>query len=565
MPKLRRAATLFLLLAAGASSCKILARQIVTLHREAWGNGLTKREGKVENGLQSGDWTYFFESGQRRAKGRYHDDHQVGPWTYWYENGVVEWAGSFDDTGRRTGEWQFQYPDETLRARGLYVADAEEGPWQFHAANGQLERAGSYEAGRLSGFWRHWHADGKPKAEGLYWRGQRLFSWRLWDEAGAERRQDFGGRPGLVAVSESWGEGVPRRAGVLSNGKPAGRWQTWHANGAPRLCAGFQDGQPHGPFVQFGADGAVRGQGSFAAGKLVEGVATRDGLALALDPVAFTAAVAAASWPDDPQLAAVPGEQQLALLLAECAAPVEVPPVAVATQPPPPPPPAPALVAALEAAPDRIPAPAQPDLTVLQREELDSYVLNYLEGQSETRRSRRKYGPAGTETKTTGPGRRSELEGKPLPMEVFQGVDGTELDIRQYRGKKHVIVVVLRGFVGEVCVYCIAQTEALAQCRDRLDSLGIEVVVVYPGPRENEESFEKAYALTFGKGAPPYRVFYDPDLEFVQKLGIAGELAYPSTFLLDKEGTVQYAFVGEHRADRPAAKKLIELIEGMRQ
>jgi hypothetical protein len=28
---------------------------------------------------------------------------------------------------------------------------------------------------------------------------------------------------------------------------------------------------------------------------------------------------------------------------------------------------------------------------------------------------------------------------------------------------------------------------------------------------------------------------------------------------------VQYAFVGEHRADRPAAKKLIELIEGMKQ
>jgi len=192
-------------------------------------------------------------------------------------------------------------------------------------------------------------------------------------------------------------------------------------------------------------------------------------------------------------------------------------------------------------------------------------VLNYLEGPSATRVSRKKYGPAGSENRSSGPGRRAELEGKPLPMEVFQSVDGGELDIRQYRGKKGVLVVILRGFVGEVCVYCVAQTEALAQCRERLESLGTEVVVVYPGPRENEESFEKAYALTFGKGAPPYRVFYDPDLEFVTKLGIAGELAYPSTLIVDKQGLVQYAFVGEHRADRPAAKKLLELIEGMKQ
>lgn len=148
---------------------------------------------------------------------------------------------------------------------------------------------------------------------------------------------------------------------------------------------------------------------------------------------------------------------------------------------------------------------------------------------------------------------------------MFQGVDGAALDITQYRGKKSVLVVVLRGFVGEVCVYCVAQTEALAQCRERLDSLGIEVVVLYPGARENEESFEKAYAMTFGKGAPPYRVFYDPDLEFVKKLGIVGDLAFPSTFIVDKQGIVQYAFVGEHRADRPAAKRLIELIEGMKQ
>ena len=87
--------------------------------------------------------------------------------------------------------------------------------------------------------------------------------------------------------------------------------------------------------------------------------------------------------------------------------------------------------------------------------------------------------------------------------------------------------------------------------------------MIYPGARENEESFRKLYELEFGEGPPPYRVFYDPDLELVTKLGIEGDLASPTTLIIDKQGIVNYAYVGEHRADRPATNRLIELIEGM--
>jgi peroxiredoxin len=71
--------------------------------------------------------------------------------------------------------------------------------------------------------------------------------------------------------------------------------------------------------------------------------------------------------------------------------------------------------------------------------------------------------------------------------------------------------------------------------------------------------------MAFGKGAPPYRVFYDPDLEIVQRLGIAGDLAYPTTLIVDEQGLVQYAYKGVNRADRPAAKDLIKVIKGLAQ
>jgi len=88
-------------------------------------------------------------------------------------------------------------------------------------------------------------------------------------------------------------------------------------------------------------------------------------------------------------------------------------------------------------------------------------------------------------------------------------------------------------------------------------------LVIYPGERENEKSFRRLYEEEFGEGPPPYRVFYDPDLELVTKLGIEGDLASPTTLIIDEKGTVQYAYVGEHRADRPATNALIKLIEGM--
>jgi antitoxin component YwqK of YwqJK toxin-antitoxin module/peroxiredoxin len=560
-------AALLLAIAGSFPSCKFLARQIVP-HLERWGNGLTKREGRLEGGLQTGEWTYYYESGQRRAYGRYADDHQTGPWTYWFENGGIEWSGAFDTSGKRTGEWTFFHPDSTMRARGRYIADFEDGPWEFFAETGALDRKGQYDGGKMSGPWTYYHGAGRPKAEGICHRGQRIGPWRIWDAAGKESVQDFGTKPGLSVARELWPNGTARRAGVLQNGAPIGRWTSWHDTGALRFCCTLQDGKPSGVFEARDPAGEVIAQGVLANGAFVDGsIGVENGATRALAAGPMPAAAPTAEWVATEALAALVPERAVAVLGTELAGPVDTSAiVAKVDMPSAPPPAAAAVVEQIERQAERMPAPAQPDITVLQEKEREDYVQNYLEGPSTSRPSLRKYGPA-TGAKSTGSGsgprRRADLEGKPVPIDVLQGVDGTDVDLRQFRGKKRVLLVVLRGFLGEVCIYCIAQTEALARCREELESLGIEVLVVYPGAKENEESFERAYAMTFGKGAPPYRVFYDPDLAVVQKLGITGDLAFPTTLIIDEQGIVQYAYVGEHRADRPAAKELIKVIKGL--
>ena len=39
--------------------------------------------------------------------------------------------------------------------------------------------------------------------------------------------------------------------------------------------------------------------------------------------------------------------------------------------------------------------------------------------------------------------------------------------------------------------------------------------------------------------------------------------AVDAILVIDEKGIIQYAYVGEHRADRPATNALIKLIEGM--
>lgn len=554
-----------------AGACKFLYQQVVD-YTESWASGLPKSRGTLAGGLQSGDWVFNYESGKPRAKGKYANDRQVGPWLYYYENGVIERSGAFDDKGLRTGEWTLQYQDQTPQARGSYLADFEDGPWQFFAADGSLERAGQFDGGKLAGPWSYYWPGGKPKAEGMCFRGQRIGPWRVIDERGQERTQDFGGKPGVQIVRETWPNGKPKRAGVTLNGKPVGRWTSWHESGAMRWCCTLDGTVASGVFEARDSGGniiatGVLANGAFAAGSLaVVNGQSRD---VAPGPVP---AAAGSPWSGPDVLATLTPEAAVGLFVAEVAssfAPDAVVAKITETTTPPPPPPAEtrAVVQTIDESPARVPAPAQPQLSVKQREEMQSYVAEYTDGPKPGGGGNLmdKYKPDTSKPKPSGQGERSQWVGKPLPFTVMKGVDGKDVDLTQYRGKKQVMIVVLRGFLGEVCCYCIAQTKALSLQKQRLDELGVEVLVIYPGAKENEQSFEQAYRLEFKAEDPPYRVFYDPDLELVQQLGIEGDLASPSTLIVDKNGVIQYFYVGEHRADRPAAKKLVQLIEGMQK
>jgi antitoxin component YwqK of YwqJK toxin-antitoxin module/peroxiredoxin len=553
------------------ASCKFLFNQLVD-YKDLWPSGLDKARGSLMGGKQSGEWVLSYESGQPLAKGTYKNDRQVGDWVFYYENGSEKRSGSYDENGLRTGEWTYTYEDSTPQSKGSYYQDSEDGLWKFYGTDGAVIRAGQFDAGKQSGLWRFNYAAGKPRAEGFYHAGSRIGPWQVWDENGGSRMQDFGTKAGIQVVRQVWpGTSDLQRVGVLENGQPAGRWTSYHPNGKLRFCCGMASGTPNGSFEAHGEDGSVLAQGRFEGGMITGGVCVENGVSRIMAPGALPSSPNdVATWSDMAAVASASPEAAVAMLVAEHKSAVGSTPYVAVTlteseqSPSKPAPVAAAIIGAIDDEPTREPAAAQPGLTVDNRKKLAKIVDRYENGEKASNSTGDVYAPTpGGPRPRFGTGRRTILEGKKLPFDVMKGVDGNDVDLRSYIGKQRVMIVVLRGFLGEVCVYCVAQTKALAKARAKLEAANVEVLVIYPGVKENEASFRMLYEEEFGEGPPPYRVFYDEDLDLVTKLGIEGDLASPTTLIIDEAGIVQYAYVGEHRADRPATTTLIKLIEGM--
>jgi peroxiredoxin len=160
----------------------------------------------------------------------------------------------------------------------------------------------------------------------------------------------------------------------------------------------------------------------------------------------------------------------------------------------------------------------------------------------------------------------TELLGRELERTRFFDSTGGTVDVKDYRGKKNVVVVVLRGFDPEagVCIACSSQTLALSQSLDDFERRDAEVLLVYPGKVENIGRFVDATRDLQGSNAPlPLRILLDVDLAVVREWRIEGRLAKPTSIIVDKKGVVRFAHVGRNKTDRPTVPQLLKALDGM--
>lgn len=157
----------------------------------------------------------------------------------------------------------------------------------------------------------------------------------------------------------------------------------------------------------------------------------------------------------------------------------------------------------------------------------------------------------------------ADWKGKKLPVAKFIDAGGKLVDLSTFVGKKPVVLVFMKGFYSHgICVYCTRQTADLAQNAKGFADAGAEILVVYPGAEEHINAFVKSVREYEKSDDPrfqlPFKVLLDVNQDVVRALKIDGDLAHPTSFILDKDGVCRYQYVGRSLSDRPKAATLLE-------
>ncbi len=147
---------------------------------------------------------------------------------------------------------------------------------------------------------------------------------------------------------------------------------------------------------------------------------------------------------------------------------------------------------------------------------------------------------------------------------AFFDAEGNRVSIEDYKGNKHLVLVFTRGYPGYVCPLCTSYTAQITHRYAELAAADAEVLLVFPGSPKKVNDFVRACREIVeleGEGALPFPVLLDANLKNVEMFGIQGDLARPSTYVIDKAGTVRYAFVGDQPHERPDVDTILRELQ----
>lgn len=162
-------------------------------------------------------------------------------------------------------------------------------------------------------------------------------------------------------------------------------------------------------------------------------------------------------------------------------------------------------------------------------------------------------------------------QGDQAPSFELAAVTGTldgKVSLKDTLQKGPVVLVVLRGYPGYQCPICSRQVGELAKQAGEFKKLGANVLLVYPGPASNLK--KRAQEFVKESELPePLTLLLDPNYKFTQAYNLrwdaARETAYPSTFVIDSNGKVQYAKISRTHGDRAPLDQVLAAVAKLKR
>ena len=147
-------------------------------------------------------------------------------------------------------------------------------------------------------------------------------------------------------------------------------------------------------------------------------------------------------------------------------------------------------------------------------------------------------------TLTAQAGELKPYKGKPLPDFSLMDLKGEKHSLSDYKGK-----VVLLNFWATWCPPCVKEMPSMQRLQDKYQSKDFEILAVNMGEDSTTiEIFLQKMTLNFP-------ILLDSDGAILKQWKI---FAFPTTFLVDREGNIAYALFGGLEWDSPEAVAVVD-------
>jgi peroxiredoxin Q/BCP len=142
-----------------------------------------------------------------------------------------------------------------------------------------------------------------------------------------------------------------------------------------------------------------------------------------------------------------------------------------------------------------------------------------------------------------------------------RGWIAAQVTLAREEGSGPVVLVVLRGYPGYQCPYCVRQVHDFIEHAAEFAAKHAEVLLVYPGPPAELDQKAKEFLAKQAELPPNVKLVIDPDYGMTNKYGLRWdapkETAYPSTFILDRKGVVVFEKISKEHGGRTSAADVL--------
>jgi peroxiredoxin len=151
--------------------------------------------------------------------------------------------------------------------------------------------------------------------------------------------------------------------------------------------------------------------------------------------------------------------------------------------------------------------------------------------------------------------------GAKAPDFTLETPTGTSVTLAKERAKGTTILVLLRGFPGYQCPYCVKQVHDFVDHSADFAARKANIVLVYPGPPANLDQHAKEFLAMQADLPSNIKLVIDSDYKMTNLYGLRWdaphETAYPSTFVLDASGTILFEKISHSHGDRTSADDIL--------